>query len=156
MGALAHEPFAAATIADGEDGGYLQYVTGNNAWVDASSLYGGGPYGNAFLTWFKRSPGFNLENVHAPLRITILKPNLMLVDWEWFHGLTELHKPVDMILLRDGEHFLKKPAERLSVGEANVDWFDFWLNDHEDASPLKKAQYARWESLRQMRERARL
>src|SRR5207302_6521316 len=135
-------------FADGEDGGYLQYVTGNNAWIDVASLYGGGPYGSTLQTWSKKSPGFRLENVRAPLRITVLKPYDMFTDWEWFHGLTDLHKAVDMILLMDGEHFLKKPAERLSVGEANVDWFDFWLNHREDPTAAKRPQYGRWENLR--------
>lgn len=32
--------------------------------------------------------------------------------------------------------------------EGNVDWFDFWLNGHEDPDPTKVEQYLRWRALR--------
>jgi hypothetical protein len=33
----------------------------------------------------------------------------------------------------------------------NVDWYDFWLNDHADPDPTKAEQYARWENLKKLR-----
>jgi hypothetical protein len=29
-----------------------------------------------------------------------------------------------------------------------VDWYDFWLNGHDDPDPAKAEQYARWRELR--------
>jgi hypothetical protein len=33
-----------------------------------------------------------------------------------------------------------------------VDWFDFWLNGHEDAASSKAEQYERWRKLREARD----
>jgi hypothetical protein len=148
--ALAHtDLFAAASVAEGEDGGYLQYITRNNSYVDPVSMYGGGPYGENLSNWLKESPGFNLTNVKAPLRITVLNPHRLLTDWEWFSGLSELKKPVDVVMFKDGDHVLQKPYERLNIGEGNVDWFDFWLQDKEDPDPSKQEQYKRWRAMRE-------
>jgi hypothetical protein len=35
-----------------------------------------------------------------------------------------------------------------------VDWFDFWLNSHEDPDPSKAEQYSRWRKLRDARDRS--
>jgi hypothetical protein len=35
--------------------------------------------------------------------------------------------------------------------DGNVDWFDFWLNSHEDPDPAKAEQYKRWRELRKLR-----
>ena len=57
--------FAAASVSEGEDGGYLQYITNGNWFVDADHLYGGPPFGAKLEQWIKLSPGFNLDRVHA-------------------------------------------------------------------------------------------
>ena len=36
----------------------------------------------------------------------------------------------------------------------NVDWFDFWINNHEDPDVTKKAQYERWRELRRIQDAA--
>src|SRR5581483_985054 len=152
--ALAHDPklFAAATVAEGGDGGYLQYITEKWGYiVDAPSLYGGGPFGPRLRTWVSLSPSFNLDHVSTPLWINVLNPRYVLLDWEWFEGLRDLGKPVEMVTL-DGrsreEHLLQTPWDRLISEGGNVDWFDFWLNGHEDRDPSKAAQYVRWRDLR--------
>jgi len=42
------------------------------------------------------------------------------------------NKPVELLYMRNGEHVLRKPLERLASQEMDVDWYDFWLNGHED------------------------
>ncbi len=32
----------------------------------------------------------------------------------------------------------------------NVDWYDYWLNGHEDPDPAKAEQYRRWSRLKSM------
>jgi hypothetical protein len=157
--ALAHDPglFAAASVAEGDDGSYLQYITGQAGYsVYAPSLYGGGPFGQNLESWVSLSPGFNLEHVRTPLWINVLNPLSVLLDWEWFEGLRDLGKPVEMVML-DGraheEHQLQTPWDRLVSGEGNVDWFDFWLNGHEDPRSTKAAQYVRWRRLRLLEQR---
>jgi dipeptidyl aminopeptidase/acylaminoacyl peptidase len=150
--ALVHSivKFAAASVTDGEDGGYLQFMTNENKFVDAYSLYGGLPFGGALKTWIRLSPGFNIEKTHTPLRITTLTPSSLMVDWEWFEAFTLLGKPVEMVIMQDGTHVLQKPSERMVSQQGNVDWFDFWLNGHEDPDPAKFQQYRRWRQMRDL------
>jgi len=151
--ALTHSryKFAAAAVAEGEDGGYIQFMTNGNAFVDPEVLYGGPPFGRALRTWVDVSPGFNIDRVDTPLRIVVLNPRFLLGDWEWFEALKLLGKPVEMVMLQNGEHDLQKPWDRMISQGGNVDWFDFWLNGHEDPGPAKAEQYARWRKLREMR-----
>jgi len=144
--------FAAAAVSEGEDGGYLQYITNNNFFVDSESLYGGPPFGETLSRWIEVSPGFNIAKVHTPVRITVLNSRLLLLDWEWFEALSQLRKPVEMVMLQDGRHFLQKPWERLVSQQGNVDWFAFWLKSEEDPDPAKALQYARWRELRKLQE----
>jgi len=54
--------------------------------------------------------------------------------------------------MRNGQHVLTKPLERWVSQEINVDWYDFWLNVHEDPDPGKAEQYRRWRELRKLQE----
>jgi hypothetical protein len=36
--------------------------------------------------------------------------------------------------------------------QATVDWFSFWLNNHEDPDPAKAEQYKRWRELRKLQQ----
>jgi hypothetical protein len=140
--------FAAASLGEGEDGGYFQFLANLNSYVDVDSLYGGPPYEPNLKNWLQKSPGFNLGQVHAPVRITVHNPHFLLEDWEWFSGLSDLHKPVDMVMFANGNHYLERPYEKLSIEESNVDWFEFWINGKEDSDPRKVEQYGRWRTLR--------
>ncbi len=62
--------------------------------------------------------------------------------------MKRLQKPVDMVVFLDGVHLLEKPLDRLISQGGNVDWFDFWLNGHEDPDSVKAEQYERWRKLR--------
>jgi dipeptidyl aminopeptidase/acylaminoacyl peptidase len=147
--ALAHtQLFAAAAIAEGEDAGYVQYVTRSNYYADVASLYGGPPFGVHLQEWLKFAPGFNLHSVQAPTRIYALKPRFLLAEWEWYAGLAALKKPVELVLLEDADHVIQRPSERVVVQGGNVDWFDFWLNGQAEADPAKVEQFRRWHALR--------
>jgi len=151
--ALAHDPdlFAAASVTEGADGGYVAFMLDLPNSVDVHSLYGSDPFGIGLKTWTQLSPSFNLEHVRAPLLVTVLHHGSVLSDWEWFEGLKYLEKPVQMVVL-DGrardDHLLQEPWDREISSGGNVDWFDFWLNGHEDPSPKKAEEYARWRGLR--------
>jgi dipeptidyl aminopeptidase/acylaminoacyl peptidase len=148
--ALVREPglFAAATVAEGEDAGYLQYMTGDNNYIDAASLYGGPPVGPSLDAWQRLSPGFHLDRVRTPLWINTLNPRFLLGDWEWFEGLRLLGKPVEMVMFDDEQHMLVRPANRLTSLQSNVDWFDFWLNAADSGQGDSAARIARWRELR--------
>lgn len=149
---LTHEPelFEAATITDGVNLSYVEYLFQSPANQRIAEIMNGGlPFGADLSQWAKRAPGFNVDKVSAPLLIFSLERETMLLQWEIYAGLRILKKPADMIWLRreNAPHILVKPRERYVSQETSVDWFDFWLNGHEDPDPAKVEQYKRWRSL---------
>lgn len=141
-------PFAAATLADGFDGGYLNVMFTQG--LDYVAVNGGLPFGSSLGSWLKNSPGFNLDKVRTPVRLEYYGWDGFLGGWQWFSGLSFLKKPVDFVWLPDGIHNLIKPWERMVSQQGNVDWFVFWLNGVEDPKPAKTEQYERWEELRDL------
>jgi hypothetical protein len=47
-------------------------------------------------------------------------------------------------------HSVQNPRQLVTIQEATVDWFDFWLNQHEDQTAEKLPQYERWRELRML------
>lgn len=143
--------FAAATLADGVDGGYVNYILFQGA--DSAGVNGGIPSGETLRLWLKNAPGFNLDRVTAPVRMEGYGYASLLGLWEWFSGLSFRDKPVDLVWIPYGTHLLVKPWERLTSQQGNVDWFVYWLLDRIDPNPETREQYQRWERLRQRRSR---
>ena len=148
--------FAAASLVDGIDCGYLQYlVYPYNHW-DSDQLNGGKkPFGDGLKDWLKKSPNFSLDRVNTPVRLLELQPRWVLQQWEWYAALTLQKKPVDYVLIPDqdykGEnHLLVQPWERKIAQEGLVDWFCFWLKGEQDPDPRKSDQYSRWRRLQNM------
>jgi hypothetical protein len=149
--------FSAASVTDGFDGGYVQYIlnlpSGLGFAQDVEGIYAGAtPFGEGLKLWRDHSPGFNTDKVHTPLRITALSKTSVRGEWEWFAALSRLSRPVEMIVIEDGSHLLEKPWDRLISQEGNVEWFSFWLKGEEDPDPAKSEQYARWRELRKLKQ----
>jgi len=141
--------FAAATLADGVDYSYFQYMTASAEFANEfEQVYGGSPYGTGMTTWLQQSPAFLMDKIETPLRIQALGPSSILDEWHWFSGLSRLGKPVDMVYIPEGTHVLEKPWERMTSQQGNVDWFCFWLKGEEDPEPAKAEQYRRWRAMR--------
>jgi dipeptidyl aminopeptidase/acylaminoacyl peptidase len=144
--------FAAAAVADGVDAGYFQFMVfaneAPNVASDAVMLVGARPFGKGLQSWIATSPGFLLDKVESPLLIQATRPGSLLGEWEWFSGLSQLGKPVDLLYIPTGEHVLEKPWDRVASLQATVDWFNFWLNGQEDVDPAKMQQFERWRSMR--------
>ena len=150
--------FAAATIADSDFLGYMQRLLDVDAGPDNSyekegvAIYGAQPFGEGLKTWVQKAPAFNLDKVITPVRIEVHDLRTLLHDWELYAGLRLQHKPVDLIQLPDAVHDVTKPLERLASEQEDVDWFNFWLNGHEDPDPSKAEQYLRWRLLQKQRD----
>ena len=152
--ALAHSefPFAAAVVADNFDSGYVQAAL--LGWPDYySSTNGSLPFGDGLQAWLRHAPAFSADHVRAPLQIqSYTGPYFTLYSgWEMFSRLRALKKPTEVYVVPDGAHaghVLQNPRQCLASQERAVDWFDFWLNGHEDAAPEKAAQYAAWRQMR--------
>jgi dipeptidyl aminopeptidase/acylaminoacyl peptidase len=148
-------PFSAAVLVDGVDGGYLQYLV--YPWVaDQFNAYNGGPpFSNGLNAWLKNSPGFNMDKVRTPVRLVAHSRASILASWEWFSGLSLLHKPVELVELPDASHILERPWDRRIAQQGILDWFCFWLKGQEDPQPAKVSQYRRWRELRKLDPRNR-
>jgi hypothetical protein len=72
----------------------------------------------------------------------------VLAEWEIYASLRQQHKPVDMVYIPEGQHVLQKPLDRLASQQIAVDWFRFWLQGFEDTAANKRAQYGRWQNIR--------
>jgi hypothetical protein len=70
-----------------------------------------------------------------------------------FARLRILGRPAEMYLIPDiqhGTHTLQNPGQCLAAQQRAVDWWDFWLNGHEDPDPEKAEQYKSWRTMREM------
>jgi hypothetical protein len=152
----APEYFKAATLADADSLSYPEFLSsvdlgayGKNsisAWVGAE------PFGKGMKTWLENSPGFNTDRIHAPLLYEIHSPRSLIFDWSIYPALRAQHKPVDLLYFRNGSHMESKPKNLFASLETNADWFDFWLNEHEDPDPAKAKQYCRWHELQKLQD----
>lgn len=144
--------FAAASVSDGIDLGYFQYMLVARNQREFEADIGAAPFGAGLDVWRRESPSFNLEKVVTPVRIEAIGSLSVLSEWEWYAGLKRLGRPVEMHVIPDGAHLLVKPWERLASSEGTVDWFRFWLKNEEDSDPAKREQYARWRELRKVQQ----
>lgn len=151
-------PIAAATVADGLDRSYVQHLVFDPTYIgtiriaEDEKMNGGPPYGPSLVQWLERAPGFNLDRVTAPLRVTALQPASLLGEWEPYAGLLLQGKPTEMVYIPDAAHILVKPWELLTSQQGSLDWFRFWLTGEEDPDPTKAEQYTRWHHLRALRD----
>ncbi len=59
-------------------------------------------------------------------------------------------KAIEMHVFPDDTHALIQPIHMLVNFERQIDWFKFWLKHEEDTTPSKRAQYDRWNRLREL------
>jgi dipeptidyl aminopeptidase/acylaminoacyl peptidase len=149
--------FTAASVTDGVDAGYWQYLlavdlNGNVLANEDEEMLGARPFGSGLGQWLEHSPGFNMQKVRAPLLVVGEGPFSLLSMWQQYATLRYLHKPVDLQMLDTDEHVLTNPAARLASQGGSVDWFRFWLQDYEDPDPDKTEQYKRWKHLRELQD----
>lgn len=153
VNALIKDPklFAAATIADGLDNSYMQYLifgVGSPLLRQMERIRETGPFGGGLKKWVEEAPGFHLDQVQVPVRIEAINPGSVLQEWELYASLRIQNKPVDLIYFPHGTHIHQKPLERLESQQGNVDWLRFWLQGYVDPDPAKREQYERWQELR--------
>src|SRR5262249_50061278 len=95
--------FRAASLMDGVDEGYLQYLLtvdeGENYQREPEVLNGGAPYGEGLQKWFESAPGFNVDRITAPVRTIANRGVSTLYMWEPYAMLRILKKPVEFVVL---------------------------------------------------------
>jgi len=156
----APDRFAAAALANSDPGtmgtyfNYLDYATPDYIKFVGNLVGGGKPYGTQGLEqWINNAPGFATDKISAPVLVLPSTPQDLISLWPLYASLKDQGKAVDLLYTRSGKHNLRKPLEILAHQEMLVDWFDFWLNGHEDPDPSKAEQYSRWRKLRDARDR---
>lgn len=147
--------FAAATIADGLSGGYLQYHAyslnhspGNGIKPLYDGLNSGPPWGENLQHWLTHSPDMNAGKISAPVRIEMLGKSSVLQEWELYSSLKLQGKPVDVLYLPDATHVLIKPQERYLSQQGNVNWFSFWLLGATAGDQQSGQDFQRWKTLK--------
>ncbi|MBV1691391.1 Atxe2 family lasso peptide isopeptidase [Novosphingobium sp. G106] len=130
-------------------------ITGGPRFAEAMKAEGYPPIGHddpAF--WAPMSLAQNAERIDTPIL-------MQLADREYTNGLetwtalVQAGKPVEMIVYPDEYHNKWQPAHLYANYVRSLDWFDFWFFGRKDPEPAKAAQYARWDELRRLRDRAR-
>lgn len=149
--------FAAASIHDAWDFTLMNYATYAYGFIPpgplaAEDMTGARPWGEQLQTWVERDPSMHTDRIRAALRLEDYGPASVRTHWDIYVLLRRQHKPVEQIVFPKGSHQLRRPAERKESLGGTVDWFDFWLNDHEDPDPVKAAQYQRWREMKQERD----
>jgi dipeptidyl aminopeptidase/acylaminoacyl peptidase len=147
----AADRFAAAEIANTDPvtlTGFYEKVDSSSANVIAESYVGARPYGEGLKLWMERVPSLATDKISAPVLFQAADPWHLIGVWDMYAALRDQGKPVELQYIRSGEHNIRKPLHVLAHQELIVDWFDFWLNDHEDSTPEKAAQYSRWRMMR--------
>jgi dipeptidyl aminopeptidase/acylaminoacyl peptidase len=152
VNALVWKPtlFAAASVTDGTDASYMQYMLFEHDTPELENTYGSKPFGNGLHAWIKNAPDFHLNQIRAPLLITAIGRDSLLGQWELYMSLSLQKKPVDLIYIPNGQHVLQNPLDRLASQQTNVDWFLFWLQGYENPDAAKASQYKLWETLRRV------
>lgn len=97
--------------------------------------------------WQPYSLARNARRVDRPLLMQ-LADDEYLGALNTFAVLRSAKRPVEMFVFPDEHHNKWQPVHRAAVYARNLDWFAFWLQDRRDPVPSKKAQYARWEAMR--------
>lgn len=97
--------------------------------------------------WAQSSLSRNADKVEAPILMQ-LSDDEFLGALESYWALKTRGRPVEMRVFPGERHIKFQPAHRLAIYERSIQWFDFWLRDVEDPSPLLAPQYARWRSMR--------
>jgi dipeptidyl aminopeptidase/acylaminoacyl peptidase len=160
-------PFAAAITADNFSTNYSAYILALPLQIEGEKDVGATPWGRGLTKWLEASPAFNTDKIHTPLRREIDQGGApaLIYYWEMFGLLRRQGKPVELYIIPDSDvktaHPLQNPRQRLASQGGAVDWFDFWLNNHERTEPVTIAgeteeqlaeQYARWHRLRDLRD----
>lgn len=148
--------FAAATLADGIDESYMQYLMFSPEYSffekELEAVNGGKPFGDDLNRWTQMAASFHTDKIVAPVRIEAIGASSVLQEWEIYSSLRLQRKPVELLYFPNAQHILQTPRERFASEQGNVDWFRFWLQNYEDPDPTKKQQYLRWQYLREMRD----
>ncbi|MHC9083904.1 Atxe2 family lasso peptide isopeptidase [Luteimonas sp. RIT-PG2_3] len=100
--------------------------------------------------WRKQSMAHNLATVDAPIL-------MQLAEHEYVRSMDYAiplikNRQAELHVFPEEGHLKFQPRHKLAVYERNLDWFKFWLLDHEDPAFSKQEQYTRWREMKARRD----
>lgn len=153
-------PIAAAAISDSFTLSTFCYTAGYGSAYGSGmdtteseygtfTTVGAFPWAEGVQRWIDRSYMYHLDRVRTAVRFEHYGSRTLPCNWESYAILRRRHVPAEMYHLPLASHTLASPNSLRASREANVDWFDFWLNGEEDPDASKRSQYQRWRTLRE-------
>ncbi|WP_395396471.1 Atxe2 family lasso peptide isopeptidase (plasmid) [Novosphingobium sp. BL-8A] len=148
--------FAAAAMSTCCDDMLSSMVLGGFAWGEHNIKIGLPPsVDNDRDYWRPVSLSVNARKIDTPILMQLADRETLLA-LPAFGALREAGKPAEMFVYPDEYHDKWQPAHRLAVYQRGIDWFDYWLRGTRDPDPAKQDQYARWDRLRDLRDKAKV
>jgi dipeptidyl aminopeptidase/acylaminoacyl peptidase len=143
--------FKAASSGEGGNGtvGYWLFGAQNPYAADqAQQLFGGSPVDpQASARWRDYAADLRADQINTPLLMQDAEPN-SVANLPLRSYLKARNIPAELTIFPDETHLFHQPAHRAAAMRQNLDWFDYWLLNTRDPAPAKKAQYARWDTMR--------
>lgn len=146
--------YKAATIAEADSNSYSQYLQNiDYMGTEREKMFraqtgGEKPFGAGLQSWIRNSPGFHFDRICTPVLMMANSPVALQDMWGDYAALRAQDKPIDLLYIRNGDHGLVKPLERMAEQGRSVDWYDYWLNGRKDPDPAKAARYRLWDRMK--------
>lgn len=122
---------------------YLLGSLKGDAFTDGlKKLWGLGAPDETPERWRILSPVFKLDTIRAPVLIQMPEQEYIYA-LDYAIPLIREHR-ADLYVFPNEPHQKFQPRHKLAAYERNLDWFRFWLQDHEDPDSTKTEQYAHW------------
>lgn len=151
--AVRHRRFVAGACAAGTANWAATY--GRNAgWMNSEIVeyyWGGGasPYEEPDR-YRNLSPVFGFEGLRTPFLFEYGALAGAVSGMEYATAAWRAGVPHEFVIYRDTGHNVTKPRIMLEAMERNLEWFEFWLLDRQEATKAtKRVQYERWRKLRE-------
>jgi dipeptidyl aminopeptidase/acylaminoacyl peptidase len=100
--------------------------------------------------WSQIDIADHTDAIEAPLLFQLADREAVFGAPRMFRRLSDARIPYDAYIFPQEYHEKWQPAHRQAVYTRNLDWFRFWLQDHEDPAKEKVPQYERWRQLRDL------
>ncbi len=96
--------------------------------------------------WRRLSPVFNRSRIRIPVLF-------QMPEEEYLYSLDYIipmvrEQQADLYIFPYETHQKFQPIHKAAAYERNLDWFRYWLQGFEDASPEKSDQYDRWRAMK--------
>ena len=148
--------FAAVSISSPHWGPIQYYLPTRKGRRAESSANAGGyvewvvkPEGAGAKFWSQIDLADHVQAIEAPILMNLADRETVAL-LRLIRNMDEAGKPYQAYVFPQEGHIKWQPAHLDTIMRRNVDWFRFWLQDHEDPEPEKRSQYERWRELRRL------